>query len=644
MSLTKQLWIAIAMVTLLSLGGSLVVSTLSARQYLQQELAIKNMDNATSLALSLSQLDKDPVTIELQIASQFDAGHYQLIRLVDPTGTLLVERKYAEHNQGSPTWFMRLVPIETRPGLAQVLDGWRQFGTLTVESHSRYAYESLWNATRQLLLWFAGGGLLCGLLGTLVLRYITRPLGSMVEQAEAIGGRRFVTTPEPRTLEFRSVVRAMNTLSERVRTMLADEAQRLEQLRRQTQYDDLTGLFSRQQFLNQLDAALSRNDASAGGLLLITRIANLAELNQRLGRTAADRLLATLASKLSSVAEAHPGRECGRLNASDFALLAAGELDATALGEAVNAAFQTALTADLPHIQLLIAVAGYAEGEARGSLLARIDGGLAAAEHDEQHTLQIVANHTDQPLYSHPDEWRKALTHALQGRAIKLAGFPVLGRQGEVLHREAPVRLQLDGHWCSAGRVLPWAARLGLVARIDALVVEAACARLDRHPEITGLAINLSTDALRDAAFRDQLRRTVQAHPTAASRLWIDIQESSALRHQMEFRDLCLTLRPLGCKLGLKHAGRSFSRFAELHDVGLDYIKISPAFIRGIDQSPSNKAFLRGLCTIAHSIGLLAIAEGVGTPAEVAALPALGIDGMTGPGITAEPAALSEHP
>lgn len=138
MSLTKQLWIAIAMVTLLSLGGSLVVSTLSARQYLQQELAIKNMDNATSLALSLSQLDKDPVTIELQIASQFDAGHYQLIRLVDPTGTLLVERKYAEHNQGSPTWFMRLVPIETRPGLAQVLDGWRQFGTLTVESHSRY--------------------------------------------------------------------------------------------------------------------------------------------------------------------------------------------------------------------------------------------------------------------------------------------------------------------------------------------------------------------------------------------------------------------------------------------------------------------------------------------------------------------------
>jgi EAL domain-containing protein (putative c-di-GMP-specific phosphodiesterase class I) len=44
-------------------------------------------------------------------------------------------------------------------------------------------------------------------------------------------------------------------------------------------------------------------------------------------------------------------------------------------------------------------------------------------------------------------------------------------------------------------------------------------------------------------------------------------------------------------------------------------------------------AFLRGLCTIAHSIGLITIAEGVGSAAELGALPDLGIDGMTGPAV-----------
>ncbi|MFM2261496.1 MAG: hypothetical protein RI959_172, partial [Pseudomonadota bacterium] len=89
MSLIKQLWIAIALVMTVAFGGSLVVSVLSARHYLEQQLQVKNIDNATSLALSLTQLDKDPVTVELQVAAQFDVGHYRFIRINAPTGEVL---------------------------------------------------------------------------------------------------------------------------------------------------------------------------------------------------------------------------------------------------------------------------------------------------------------------------------------------------------------------------------------------------------------------------------------------------------------------------------------------------------------------------------------------------------------------------
>ena len=116
MSLVKQLWLAILVVMAVAFGGSLVVSVLSARHYLEQQLQVKNYDNATALALALTQLDKDPVTLELQVSAQFDVGHYKFIRVTSPTGEVLVEKVYEGPLEGAPQWFARLIPIRTTPG------------------------------------------------------------------------------------------------------------------------------------------------------------------------------------------------------------------------------------------------------------------------------------------------------------------------------------------------------------------------------------------------------------------------------------------------------------------------------------------------------------------------------------------------
>ena len=110
MSLTKQLWLAILVTMLLFLVGSIIISTLSATRYLEQELRVKNMDNASSLALSMTQLEKDPVLIELMLAAQFDTGHYEHIRLTDPDGEVIVDRRQSgEPYEGQvPAWFGNL--------------------------------------------------------------------------------------------------------------------------------------------------------------------------------------------------------------------------------------------------------------------------------------------------------------------------------------------------------------------------------------------------------------------------------------------------------------------------------------------------------------------------------------------------------
>ena len=63
MSLFKQLWLAIILLLTLVFGSTFVVSSLSAKRYLEQQLYMKNVDNAAALALSLTQQEADPVLL-----------------------------------------------------------------------------------------------------------------------------------------------------------------------------------------------------------------------------------------------------------------------------------------------------------------------------------------------------------------------------------------------------------------------------------------------------------------------------------------------------------------------------------------------------------------------------------------------------
>lgn len=636
MSLIKQLWIATLCLTLLALGGSLVVGTLSTRDHLVQALTVKNIDNAGSLALVLSHLPKDPVSVELQLAARMDTGHYRLIRLVDPKGGVIAEQVSDTAADGVPDWFRALIPLAAPAGVAQVQDGWHQFGTLQVESHERYAYESLWHSTRELLLWFAAGGIACGALGTLLLKRILRPLDDVVAQATAIGERRFVTTRVPRTLEFRSVVGAMNALSGRVRMMLSEESERLEALRFQSQHDELTRVMNRSQFLRRVESALAREDAHAGGSLLIARIGDIAALNRQLGRPAVDTLLRTLGHHLLHLAASQPDWEAGRLNGTDFALLASGDDDADALAQRMQATIAAAIAdARLDGAAQLaypLGACAFSPGTALKALLARTDGALASAEQGGAHAICVA--HPDRPPLAHTDlaGWRGALDEAIRGERIQLGRFPVVGSDGALLHWESPVRLQMDGGWQSAGYFMPWAARLGLISRIDATVLRLAL----RDIATAGrpLGINVSAESLRDADFRGQLLAALGEQPQAARLLWVEVPEYGVKQHAAEFRELCQALKPLGCRVGIEHCGRELDRIGGLHDLGLDYIKVDVAMVRGIDTDTGNQSVLRSLCMLAHSVGVKVIAEGVSSDAERRTLATLGVDGMTGPGVT----------
>jgi len=636
MSLIKQLWIGIIVLLLLALGGSFIISIMSAKSYLEEQLHVKNMDNATSLALSISQMEKDPVTLELLISAQFDTGHYEYIRLVDPQKKILVERHYEENKSNPqlskvPNWFIHLVNFDAEPGVAQIQDGWQQFGTLTVKSHSRYAWQALWNSTSQLLSWFVIAAILSGIIGTVILKFISSPLNTVIKQAEAIGQRRFVTSDEPKTTEFQRLVRAMNALSQSVKIMLEKETKQLEKLRRESQLDPLTELPNRNHFLNLLESKLNRDDSDSTGVLAVMRFLNLAEFNNHLGRAAADHALLQIAGVLHQFISRYPGSHAGRLNGSDFMLVISGNPSAEAIGSELSEQLNAQLGEhDLRTIQIPVAVCIYHSGEKRNELLHKLDGALAQAELKGNRAL-IILNTSSQPImHRNLTDWRDAITHALQLKKLQLAHFPVRTPAGDILHIESPVRLLLDDDWQPAGYFMPWAARLGIMPVIDLEVIKSALASIQNESSI---AINISAESLCNADFREQALALLKLSLNKTNRLWLEFPESCALRHMAELRSFTNVLRTLGCHVGLEHVGLEFTKIRELQDIGLHYLKIDGAIIRDIDSNIGNQNFLSGLCKIGRSLGMVVIAEGVRSEAEKEKLIQLDIDGLTGPGI-----------
>lgn len=638
MSLIRQLWIAVVVMMSIAFISSFSISIYKAKDYFEEQLLLKNIDNAGSLALTLSQIEKDPVTLELLIAAQFDTGHYQRIELLNPQGEALQRKIYdGEDATGVPGWFEALASLEIEPGVAQVQDGWFQYGTLFVESHTRFAYQALWSTTRDLLVWFLLVALLAGGLGTLILKLITQPLDDVVNQAEAIGGRRFIKSKEPRTLEFGRVVKAMNILSERIRQMLDSERKRLEEMRYKNQHDELTGLANREYFFSQLDTKLSSVDADSQHAVILVRVRHLATLNQQLGHKQTDALLKQLAQSIQHVTESITDNctqaDVGRLNGSDFALLLTDALDLATVSEVLLHKLLT-LSADYDSVpQLPLAAAYFSPSDSRANLMMKLDTLLAHAEQRDITCSEISLAHQNNSRFHTADEWRMVLTEALRRDSVRAEYYPVLASDGSLLHQEAMMRLELQGETHSAGFFIPWARRLGMLPELDVAMVSYVLEQLRRLDNAPATAINLSSETLRDLVAINRLSDQLRNNPKQAQRLWIDVSERCVVQYPKVFKEFCRQIKPLGCRIGLERAGADFARINNLQELGLDYIKVDNAFVSELEGNNSNQTFLRGLATLGHSIGLLVIAEGVKDPTQTPLLNDLGMDGYTGPGI-----------
>ena len=636
MSLLKQLFLAICLFLIVAFTGGFIASVENSREQSINQLRSHAQDAATALALSMTPHADDPVMLELLANSIFDSGYFSSIRVLRiPDDSPIVERNANIQLQQVPAWFAAIVDLPPQGGDALIMRGWEQAARVEVFSHPQFALAKLWDSTLATLLWLLACGAVSALLGGWLLRSQLRPLDRMVEQAQAITQREFITLPHlPRTPELRRVVQAMNQMVDKLKTLFAEEAERSEKLRQQAYQDDLTGLASRRLFDLRLSTQLAPAEHHAEGYLLLLQIHDLNGLNQRYGAQFSDRLIVAIGEQLMRL-KSRRGRAgwlAARNRGSEFVLLAPGlhQDEVTPLLDALSGELETlrptGSTDSIPVAH--IGVTAFRLGETPRDVLERADQALAQAQAGNR-AWQLLEGYWAQPLRDQ-HSWHETLQQALADSALALYVQPVglAAEPAQILHHKVLARLPIpSGEPLTAGHFLPWLERLGWAARFDYIMLELVIARLKLTPQ--PLALSLSAATLRDARHLQQIFALLHSNPNEASHLILEL-DAQHLPVDAHLQHWSQKVRATGTRLGLQHFGGDFSKIGNLAHLGLAHVKVDGTYIRGIDKDEDKRLFIEAIYRTTNSIDLPLIAEMVETQGELRVLAELGVRGAMG--------------
>jgi diguanylate cyclase (GGDEF)-like protein len=634
MTLYRQLIIFTLALFLILFIGTWFAKLETTRSFLVDQLESHAQDTATSLGLSITQhmINKDMATIESMINAVFDRGYYRVIRLTDVTENVVIENV--------PPWFIRRVSLETPDASANVMSGWIQAGSIYVKSHPGYAYKTLWEDVIRTTLWFLACGIFVLIAGGFGLHLLLRPLMLVERQADAICRKEYELQERiPWTKEFRRVVEAMNRMTNKVKEMFEEQVMQAEGLRERAYHDPVTGLGNRRYFDTQITARLDRRDSVTKGILLLVKLNDLDKLNQQKGFQAGDEFLKRVAALLQEATRQYASCILARLTGGDFGIFLpdAPSWDAeTIAGGVANqlsglAAEQIAVTDNIGYV----GAATYEATVTLGRLLSEADLAMTAARQTGPNgwSVRAITGETDK-MPMGQQQWKELLEKALNERRISLDAQPVVRTldRNQVIHLEIFSRIVLeDSTLLSAGVFMPLAERLKLVSSIDRIVLEEVM-QLDRNQlDVENIAVNMSPASLQDDAFRQWLQSSLKTLPRTAPRIIFEFSEFSAVQNLNLVKDFSIFVREYGHAMGLDHYGQSFSNLGYLKSMRPDYVKIDRAYTGELkDEGSDSRFFIGSLCSVAHSIDIMVIAEGVETEQQWQVLRELNVDAIQG--------------
>ena len=628
------------------------------RDYLQQQLQSHAQDAATSLGLSLSTSinAEDRVSAARIIDSIFDSGDYRKIVFFDLKGAAIVIRQNSLEIESVPDWFVSALALKAPAKSAQVVSGWKQLGTLVVESHPGYAYVELWKVMRSESVWFLTIMLVGLLLARWLLIGILKPLKQLEVHAHEMAYRHFdQRAPEPVFRELAGVANAMNDMASQLGSVFEEQLELIESLRKASFVDPLTELSNREGFDGRLKTELDSQQHMAQGSLILLQLHDFSTVNDALGREKGDALLKSVADILHKYEQGYQNAFAARRSGADYSLFLPGVTESDIDTLTPKLLSEVCALADIKQLlrddSVHVGAACVRSDDTARTLLSKADLALRQSQADGlsgwRRYAHIQSAEESMREVKHANEWRTILQQVLLSRDLKLHTQAVYNAEGTIIYQQILSRIEVEGELVVAGLFLPMAERFGLMVNFDQLVVEKVVECLSSPEYLMNKAhkslsdalpsdinqrycLTLSEDALIDERFLDWFESQFREHPELAEMLMIEVTEHIVSYNESALLVLSQMAQRYGFSLSIERFGVSSVPFSYLQRVAIDTIKVDHSFIRDVQGNQSNQFFLRSAVQIAHGQSINVVAVGVESEDEWLALKGLGIDAAMG--------------
>jgi EAL domain-containing protein (putative c-di-GMP-specific phosphodiesterase class I) len=228
------------------------------------------------------------------------------------------------------------------------------------------------------------------------------------------------------------------------------------------------------------------------------------------------------------------------------------------------------------------------------------------------------------------------LKHALERNELALHYQPKLEiRSGRLMGWEALLRWQSPGLGAvSPEEFIPVAEQSGLILPIGDWVLREACRQMrawqDQGLAAGTMAVNLSTRQFRQTDLAEEISAALADTGLAPDDLELELTESSIMDNLDAAASVLAELEQLGIRIAVDDFGTGYSSLSYLKTFSIHCLKIDRSFIRDIPGDDNDTAIVRTIIALARNLGLIVVAEGVETDAQLAYLRANQCDQVQG--------------
>ncbi len=406
----------------------------------------------------------------------------------------------------------------------------------------------------------------------------------------------------------------------------------VDRLRFDAYHDALTALPNRHRMISALNEAVRVRAPGEVVALLLLDVAGLRDVNDSLGHSAGDQVLAEVGKRLSASAPA--GALAARIGGDEFALLLriSGTEAAVELAGKLRRALQDPMPFGTSHLDVDTAV-GIAIHPDHGSdaemLLQRADLATLAAK-GTQAAVQVfnlgLESRSVRRLGLAGD-----LRRAIEGNDLEVYFQPkiAIGRR-EVIGVECLARWKHPTHgWVQPSDFVKVAEHTGQLGRLTDQVLREGlrrCQQWNRDGHPLSVAVNLSPRTLVDPAFTGYLERLIAEFDVPPDRLTLEITEDGMIGETDRPMPTLHRLRDMGVRLSVDDFGTGYSSLSYLRRLPVQEVKIDQTFVQGMATDPGDYAIVRAVVDLSRHFGLEVVAEGVESELALSQLDEIGCD------------------